>query len=213
MKKELPIIMQAGMVLATIDGRKTKTRRTRGLQKVNEDPDNIEWLGMQEYPDGSVRAIFQHIDDEPGSVRCPYGKPGDWLYVRESGWLDNNYMPGLNQAFVIWRTDEDKKDTNQQFLIKEHMQSFPAIHMYKELARIWLEVEEIRVERLHDITNTEAREEGIDLPKGFEPKRCFEELWNFINGKKMPWEKNPWVWVISFKVLSTTGKPMETSYK
>jgi hypothetical protein len=93
----------------------------------------------------------------------------------------------------------------------------PSIHMPKAAARIWLQVEAVRVERLQDITSEEAKLEGAagwternhpgmvmgDYPT---PKQDFIRLWQNINGQDS-FHANPWVWVVSFKVLSTTGKP------
>jgi hypothetical protein len=116
----------------------------------------------------------------------------------------------------------------------------PNIFMLKEAARIWLKVESIRVERLQDISEEDARAEGVKpahcesnegcpsslckekcaaigewwnylAPDGegfpaYSAKESFESLWKSINGTES-WQANPWVWIISFKVLSTTGKP------
>jgi hypothetical protein len=104
----------------------------------------------------------------------------------------------------------------------------PSIHMPKDVCRIWLEVTNVRAERLHDITEEDARAEGIreftkddKLCKYGLPdwnwqdmfrtaKQSFMQLWCMINGFES-WNENPWVWVIEFKVLSTTGKPMPTT--
>lgn len=118
--------------------------------------------------------------------------------------------------------DDTEEDCRMEFTSKEHPFS-PSIHLPKWCSRIWLEVTDVRVERLHDITEEDAIAEGIEKqysePEIFKPynekvlqppvespEEIFQELWETINGKES-WDVNPWVWVISFKVLSTTGKP------
>lgn len=97
----------------------------------------------------------------------------------------------------------------------------PSIHMPKEAVRIWLQVTDVRVERLQDITEDDAIAEGVEKMGEFvfpykhyasgaasciDAKTSFRTLWQEINGDES-WEANPWVWVVSFKVLSITGKP------
>lgn len=127
---------------------------------------------------------------------------------------------------IVDKDDNETLDDDEIFYKRtDKPQPFkPSIHMPKEAARIWLQVEDVRVERLHDISENDAINEGIDrrlepsAPNGIHykhylkdkwgpsPKHSFETLWHSINGKES-WDNNPWVWVISFKVLSTTGRP------
>ena len=207
MNKEIPILFSTMMVQALLAGRKTQTRRGNGLKKVNENPDQVRYLRMQEFPDGTWRAVFQHEnEDEPGSVKSPYGKPGDILWVRE-GFQHNN------KGGFIYKSDVTTPVTWK-----------PSIHMPKEAARIWLQVESITVERLQDISDEDAIAEGIEIIanapfvhrfkaydlEGSTPfhqaKESFQSLWMKINGKES-WLTNPWVWIVTFKMLSTTGKP------
>ncbi|GAA4328419.1 hypothetical protein [Flaviaesturariibacter amylovorans] len=250
MQKEIPLLFSTSMVQATKDGRKTKTRRTRGLEEVNANPDNVEFVRFQEYPDGSLRAIFQQvIGDEYGSVRCPYGKPGDLLYVREEHYAYGKWVYDgvtkktgkLRKKFVS--SGEGAYDPYSDYYCFEkfvtglgkrfELPVEPAgsmlegwykrnsLFMPKEAARIWLEVTDVRVERLQDISEADAEAEGIELvehncfrnynaadPYQYleDPTGSFRSLWQSINGPES-WDANPWVWRISFKVLSTTGKP------
>jgi hypothetical protein len=234
MKKEIPILFSTYMVQAILTGRKSMTRRIRGLNLINENPNNVEFLGFQDYPDGSLRAIFQsHDDDEAGSVKCPYGKPGDLLWVRESFNVEQYPVApeGDHDELLYYYTATEKKYTDMKWR--------PSIHMPKVAARIWLEVTDIRAERLQDITVYDAGDEGVEywnvdadafeggelvadyknymwrddpnyedyhFPHYANSVDSFRSLWQKINGEKS-WISNPWVWVISFKVLSTTGKP------
>jgi len=246
--QEKPILFSTPMVQANLDDRKTNTRRTRGLEKINEDPDSVEFVRFQEYKDGSYRAIFQHkLADEPGSVKCPYGKQGDLLWVRESF---QNILRESGQHQNIFKADP----------IIWQGKWKPSIHMPKATARIWLQVEEIKVERLNKISALDAISEGIKnlsltAWKDYlvnerycsNPVQSFKSLFLSINAKPSPnreranygtilsytaiawdqddfdknWAKydgiyrgkplsvtiNPWVWVVKFKTLSTTGKP------
>lgn len=264
MKKEIPILFSTDMVKANMERRKTNTRRTKGLKEVNKDPDKVTFLWFQEYPDGSYRAIFQHDDsDDAGSVKCPYGKPGDVLYVRESWkitgfWMEeaevrisyadgNDMIVGYDfdqQDWVVkqWeklvdkgiivpsKDPEDGEYERMEFAEGVKHPFSPSIHLPKWAARIWLEVVDVRVERLQDISYDDAIAEGIDRwteermrskPTHYAvyynepgddstysscPIISFQTLWQKINGPES-WEANPWVWVIKYKVLSTTGRP------
>lgn len=156
-----------------------------------------------------------------GGIKCPYGKPGDILWVRESWhWIDGP----IGSGWYGFKADHEAPDLEKWK---------PSIHLPKEGSRIWLEVTEVRVERLNDISKEDAIAEGIESwieermksrPTHYKvyyqenpsdpsfycsnPIDSFETLWQSINGPES-WKVNPWVWVVSFKVLSTTGKPEE----
>ena len=240
---EHTILFSPPMVQANLDGCKRMTRRMTGLDNVNEDPDAIEFVRFQKYEkDGSYRAIFKHEDaDGFGSVKCPYGQPGDLLWVRE-----------MFFAYGLWSsildTDTGKKKWSfQDLTISEGFQykyvslppekvyqnrghigwyKRPSMFMPKSAARIWLQVEEIRVERLQNISEEDAMSEGVQCIRrtsGYcwmnyiigeyvypsTAKYSFVTLWKKINGNdwNIGWDANPWVWVVKYKVLSTTGKP------
>lgn len=252
---EHPILFSTLMVQANLDGRKTNTRRMTGLDKVNEDPDSIEFVRFQEYRDGSCCAIFKHkLADEPGSVKSPYGQTGDILWVRET-WRKSDFPE--HDGIYEFKASMDDPDAEWNKGIWN-----PSIHMPKSASRIWLQVEEIRVERLNDISVYDAIAEGIEPYgkyswKDYEskngevyysnPKSSFKSLFLSINRTPKPqrefdykgkivsyiavawdqndfinnWAKyhgeyrqkqlhviiNPWVWVVKYKILSTTGKP------
>lgn len=115
---------------------------------------------------------------------CKYGQPGDLLWVRESFYDDceekyfykSDYSP--NQLLVRWT---------------------PSLFMPKSAARLWLEIKNIRVERLQDITFVEILQEGYTKEHtDCSPIEWFENLWTKINGQNS-WDTNPWVWVIEFR--------------
>lgn len=231
-KKERPIIFGAGMVRALLDGRKTQTRRVI-------KPDIVGNMDIPR-GQGDVDAGCPYIETENGmmSVKdlCHYGQPGDILWVRETwseydcldGDADNysvavcykasysefTYGSAEDQGAVIW-FDSDRETFE---VYKQKIEGYevfgekwnPPIYMPKKFARIWLEITDIRVERVQDISEEDAQAEGcvndvrlISDEKayyGFYAQERFELLWDSVNAKLgHPWESNPWVWVIKFR--------------
>ncbi len=134
---------------------------------------------------------------EPRTWRCPYGQPGDRLWVRETHALN---VPGCDDG-VSYRADHNDPRGDGP---AHPMEWRPSIHMKREHSRINLEVTGVRVERVQDITEADARAEGVtadDEPRGgayWVTK--FARLWDSINAKRgYSWESNPWVWVVEFK--------------
>lgn len=213
--KETPILFGTPMVQAILEGRKTMTRRI-----VKPMRTQIKWLsvsGINKSP-----AIIQESNEwwsikdivnegNITSIKCPYGQPCDRLWVRETFQPVNHpelkfryKADHLNPKSVIWK---------------------PSIFMPKAAARIWLEVVQVKVERLQDISREDAEKEGVECKMitseifqtylGYKnylfaqyddayyfrnPVDSFESLWSSINGEGT-WEENPWVWVIEFKRL------------
>ncbi len=173
--RELPILFSTPMVLAILDGRKTMTRRVVKPQPL--------WVAGPHIP-------FKTPDANPkGIIKCPYGQPGDRLWVRET-WADN--IPGCPNG-ITYRADHiDPKGDGPANPIKWK----PSIHMPKAAARIWLEVVSVRVERLNSISEGDAKAEGVSSVEEF------QYLWNTLNEKgDRSWLSNPWVWIISFKTI------------
>lgn len=207
--KEIPILFSTAMVQSILEGRKSQTRR------LVKDKHVLYSLDVN-------KVIPEYFKDGDGGW-CPYGKPGDILWVRETwspdmaGDGENGYVEYIKYAAdgtrlpINWVKDYDRFNNR------------PGIHMNKEYARIWLQVESVRVERLQDISGEDAFAEGVGekhrsgaksmTTAGIDyrhweagQKIMFKNLWAEINGADS-WQANPWTWVISFKVLSTTGKP------
>lgn len=230
---EHPILFSTEMVKAILEGRKTMTRRVvknieNGSRYLNEYPAH-EAMNMYPFIEPSE---FQKPDNNKiaSVVSCPYGKPGDLLWVRET-WTGDIFSGSAN-AFVYKATSPNHRNCQERKLSIWK----PSIHMPKAAARIWLQVEEVRVERLQDISEEDAKAEGVKIhsrgnfyldyvAEAFNTtqfiyrlpsaKQSFKTLWELINERRknfiekhgITWIDNPWVWVVKYKVLSTTGKP------
>ncbi len=202
---ERPIIFSVPMVQAILAGRKTQTRR---IIKPQPDPETKGyWLTVCSTEDG--REGFWTPRDQAKSsdtarqtgkrIKCPYGQPGDRLYVRERWRLAGaHYAEKLSEyganAFILdehlaYAADEVEKDYAGTYR--------PSIHMPKWASRIKLEIISVGVERLNEITSQDAFAEGVeDHVRGH--RKAFSMLWENINGPNS-WSDNPWVWVVKFK--------------
>lgn len=191
--KEHPILFSGPMVKALLDGKKTQTRRI-----------------IKEQPPSTVRGRpWCSVEDMINE--CPYGHVGDRLWVRET-WA--NVDQGDGTSVVEYRADtgnkypghwpEDMGDDSECGRWK------PSIHMPRKASRITLEIVDIRVERLKQISEDDAEAEGAIIghyysgsyrePKTY--KQAFSDLWNSINEKRgFSWRKNPWVWAVQFKMI------------
>jgi hypothetical protein len=218
--KERPILFSGEMVRAILDGRKTQTRRV-----VNR----YRW----HYKDGSTSLLRTIYHGSPISdwemaamlPSCPYGQVGDRLWVREtwnvySGGYDD-YAGGWEVGYPYGTIPKEKPFDATMFYAADGEDGpwRPAIHMPRWASRITLEITDIRVERLQDISEEDAIREGVkgccfdsmtgaacyDYPTVTARER-FQKLWDGINGKRgHSWESNPWVWVISFEVEGATN--------
>ena len=185
---ERPILFSGPMVRAILDGRKTMTRRV-----VKKQP-----------PDGWDRACWFRAPvmgwtyrpepaDEWHTVKCPYGQTSDRLWVRET-WCDG--YTGTADPYLYRATYKGGANYTWK----------PSIHMPRKASRITLEVVGVRVERLQEISEDDAFAEGVsdkvnpnEEDYTLSAEEVFEKLWDSINGKKHPWDSNPWVWVVEFK--------------
>lgn len=215
---EKPILFNADMVKAVLEGRKTQTRR---IIK-NQPPDDIGNIIVGDYHPVKIdkngdeypgAEIFGAYDDagEWGS-KCPYGKPGDLLWVRET-WCQ---CPECS-AYQYRAHDHD----GECWYCGDELHKWkPSIFMPREASRITLQVTTVRVERLQDISAVDAMWEGIEKAHNYINKptiealgsssltglACidqFRKLWNSINAKRgYNWETNPWVWVVEFERMT-----------
>jgi hypothetical protein len=219
--KERPILFSGSMVRAILEDRKTQTRRVvkPTMTAPRVAPLRMEpWLidGEQETDDNGAPLWAGFHPDYPGEAKwfsCPYGQPGDRLWVRET-WrveargmighlIDYRADPG-SPTLVMTRADDAPR------YVTPNMVWRPSIHMPRWASRLTLEITGVRVERLQDISWIDAVAEGMHDPHRAELRThpttgCvarFRGLWNEINAKRgYSWESNPFVWVVGFKKL------------
>lgn len=168
--KEPPILFTPQNVRAILDGRKTQTRR---IVKAKHVPLMENLLGG-------------FLDGKWNQRPLPYGKPGDRLWVRETwGYFGGDeYLYQQDRASVGYRADWDGLSPVPGKKWR------PSIHMPKWACRLWLELTDMRVERLGEITEQDAQAEGVTSLDQF------IELWKSIN---QTWEPSLLVWVLTFK--------------
>jgi hypothetical protein len=209
--KERGILMSGPMVRATLEDRKTQTRRVKGLETINERPDAWRHDGVNIYGDHlffNVHGVISGHDPQDCShvVKCSYGKPGDRLWVRETHALvDTSFITPAFSDRVLYRADFEDGNPDTAFWSGKWT---PGIHLFRKHSRITLEITNVRVERLQDISEEDAKAEGVnDEPvvsfhnelHSLSYRKGFKNLWDKINGKKHPWASNPWVFVIEFR--------------
>lgn len=193
--RERPIIFSAPMVRAILEGKKSQTRR---IAKPRVNPSLLE-------PGTWSDEYVLHPGNREWLMRdCPYGAPGDRLWVREAFIHEPaEYLPEASTsipyrpASTVYRAD-CAGDT------RGHGWSSP-IHMPRWASRITLEVTGVRVERLQAISEADAHAEGIDgeqlfRAQGYSPS-AYQRLWESINGLGS-WDANPLVWVLAFRRLT-----------
>jgi len=207
--RERPILFSSPMVRAILDGTKTQTRR---ILKPKHD-----------YFVEDGRAYFEpYVYGEPESIEvpCPYGQAGDRLWVREAWGLhafgdETDWERGSVSVCTEDEIRGQYKLTHRASWgpLQESCFWRPAIHMPRWASRITLKVISVRVERLHEITEEDARAEGVEpriTTRKIYPsaqaadvehrsyRDAFAELWREINGADS-WNANPWVWRVEFK--------------
>ncbi len=196
---ERPILFTPANIRAILEGRKTQTRRVIKPQPMDgkfPHEANGEW-GL--YLDRSTGGPYQHIG------KCTHGLVGDRLWVTE-GVIIHCGIPELIGYYM-----DGCRAT-------EHwMERRTAMFMPKWAARTWLEITEVRVERVQDISEEDAQAEGtsgdplqkaaisLQLTHNWDASHPYRSgygyLWDSINGKKHPWASNPWVWALTFRKL------------
>lgn len=203
-----PILFNTEMVKAILDGRKTVTRRlvkpksknACGFYATFRKSDNA-FMGVYDYDENERQ--FDNSQTPPACI-------DDILYVRET------WSEGYEEGTYIYKAD-DKLAELPEFKESSKMIYRPSIHMPKEAARIFLKVKDVRVERLQDMSEEEARKEGTPHGPLFEggdfeitALSKFPRLWNSTIKKadleRYGWEANPWVWVIEFERVKEEQK-------
>ncbi len=215
-----PILYSGPMVRAILADRKTQTRR---LVKVGDT--------IEERDDGTRWPYFKtwtHGDDGSPWAACPYGAPGDRLWVRETwryhDWTEDGqpwiaYRADDSAALcedvtpewcdrveAAWATLSDPRNTAIDGRARDRKWR-PAIFMPRWASRLTLAVVSVRVERLQAITEEDAIAEGVDPAPFCKAGRpgdqlhveAYEDLWDTLNAKRAPWSSNPWVWRVEFR--------------
>lgn len=211
--KERGILFSSEMVRAILAGRKTQTRRIIKPQPL-EIWDECKPITTNA---GIISWCFQNSKDPNlhGYIKCPYGKVGDRLWVKETF----AYYPDAHH--VIFKAREGEELKRNDIDLSGCWKS--SYFMPKKFARIWLEITGIRVERVQNISEEDAQAEGCSpfcrpnrdsvealmaaamKPEKWTPyKAIFARVWEKLNAKRgHSWDKNSWVWVISFRKVTT----------
>ncbi len=227
--KERPILFNGAMVRAVLSGQKTQTRRIVKPQPAHSCRYEMNGAGTHAlHLAGGVTGTDEPLICVPPTPKsadhrlpCPFGVPGDRLWVRES------FMPAPDEAApdeprptlwnVAYAADGGQRTATAPAgynpMLYNYERWTPSIHMPRWASRISLEVTDVRVERLQAISEKDAKSEGVTLlPLTSEDcwgdgthKTAFEYLWGQVYGfpdeknDGNDWRSNPWVWVVSFK--------------
>ncbi|MGG2044062.1 hypothetical protein [Burkholderia gladioli] len=230
--KERPILFSAPMVRAILEGRKTQTRRVLKPTARRRSADHCGPLSPDDHRSpwrrsARRRGIRRISEDGVWGCKCPYGEPGDRLWVRETWSTDfARYYP----CERVWYAADD--DRRHDIEVRDGVRGIfspesnlhvpfrwrPSIHMPRWASRITREITSVRVERLQDISEADAIAEGIertsdgfsvDGGRHFHADRArysFASLWDSLNEERgLGWEANPWVWAIEFPPFTDAG--------
>jgi hypothetical protein len=211
--KERPVIFNGEMVRAILEGRKTQTRRALNWKRQ-------PYTEMSERDDGSLWPWAE--DGERGGdiwFPCPFGEVGDQLWVRETFMdLTGTGIEATTGKFegYAYRADSPPGSYGDESRKEYGLKWTPSLHMPRKACRILLEITAVRVEQLNDISEEDARAEGVRVVKVREdgerycdylspeinhyrrPSDSFISLWASIYGEES-WQDSPWCWVIEFK--------------
>lgn len=226
--QEKPILFQPNMVASIRAGIKTVTRRGQGFQEINKEPDRYKFFGWDLTHEDALHAVFYDSKEKRDVVVvCPYGDRGTILWVKETHWRLGRWdwnSTGKSATFIPKTDDiesvrwdvppEDEKGTLRSEGGFKWWKR-PSIFMHRYASRIDLRLQNCRPERLHDISDASIYREGIiALGLGYAvgpddgvselqptPFDAWRKLWISINGRES-WERNPWNWVASFKLIT-----------
>lgn len=203
MNKLYPALLSTPMVHAHKEGRKTETRRLSGLDVINEHETPDCWT-FEGFEDGKAKFNSIYPSINPRFVKMPYGNVGDFVYFKETFSIDEDTKQYVYKADVESKYDKPNNGWK------------PSMHMPLKAARLFGLVKEVRIERLHAITEESAIAEGIykfensSLYRKYAINKSkvhlvavdaltsYESLWEQINGE-CSWQVNPWVWVYKYE--------------
>ncbi|EMA8637575.1 hypothetical protein ACP5YT_002423 [Cronobacter malonaticus] len=208
---ERPIIFNAEMVRAILDGRKTQTRRiiqsparnmqATGKKVIDYREPGDKWYSEYVFSMRNQSGTWCDYTKEQFLAKCPFGAVGDRMWVRETWAEAGAGAPDLKLYRANYPDHVPSYYENVPPI--EEIRWTPSIHMPRWASRITLEITGVRVERLRDLSEEDARAEGITPPAGgvlpgWKYRINFRDLWMSIFGADN-WEANPWVWVVEFK--------------
>lgn len=205
--RELPIIFSSEMIKSLLLDIKRETRRTKGLEKVNQDPD--KWYRPVYFSHiKKWRFVSKDDNQETLFISPQYGLVNDSLYVKEQYYKSgNNFIKRYEKVFngedIIWK---------------------PAMYLPKKEARFWLKLTSVTINQLGRITRSECINEGIgrqdiqnkefnlyeiryflypfDNKYTSDPIESFKSLWKlYHNDPVTGWSNNPWVWELKFETI------------
>ena len=196
--RDYPILFDTEMVQAIISGSKNATRRlfksplSKAMEPAHEIyHDGVEWI-----------ARLKNGQCYKYPIVCPWGAPGDYLWVKETWKPECVYVNGNAASYYYLADNPSSKSTVNKFR--------PSIHMPKTAARIWLQITDVKAQRIQTITEAEAWAEGVQLAKILglgeigqsNYREGFIAKWISIYGIESFYE-NPWVWAIKFSVCES----------
>jgi hypothetical protein len=229
-RRERPILFSAPMVRALLDGRKTQTRR---VVKPQPTPEVVD-AGVISSGNPAANGVWSWLDSKElewastvgDDFRCPYGVPGDVLWVREA------WTPVPASAYRMSEGVQQTVNPSDPYMAAIYAAGWdrsipkwkPSIHMPRWASRLTLKITDVRVERLNDISEADALAEGLveydptdEDPAEFawDDERgrgevfnnavsAYRDLWNHINDPGS-WAANPWVWAVSFEVVGSAN--------
>ena len=203
--RDYPILFDTEMVQAILSGWKTQTRRlfklplSKAMEPAHEiAQDGGEWI-----------ARLKNGKCNKHTITCPWGNTGDLLWVKET------WAPALGDIAY-------KADYSKTVLSEKRNQGLwhPSIHMAKKDSRLWLQITDIKAQRIQSITGEEAKAEGIGIASvlNFSPgdiscfRAGFYKKWISIYGIES-WHENPWVWAIKFQTCTIKSNYFNQTYK
>lgn len=202
---ERPILFSGPMVRAILEGRKTQTRRVIKPQPTTDD--GLVLVGRG----GAEREFWDDkgISFNEGHDRyCPYGQPGDRLWVRETFRLraDQDHKPPTQDWWKSGAWYEADGNCEPSGCAGGAGKKRSSIHMPRWASRITLELTDVRVQRVQKISDEDIESEGMsfnELAQAFQPsmpREHFQVLWDLLNAKRgFGWDTNPWVWALTFR--------------
>ena len=218
--KERPVIFSGNMIRAILEGRKRQTRRVMKPQPPEYEPSPSKWPDkhpgpyIDEYADSGVWCWWSPDDRMGPEVgRCPYGRPGDRLWCKETHffagyphWSDLPHKRKPVQVDGEWQLSTQCCYYREGFDRSHSTRWRPSIYMPRWASRLTLEVKRVWPQRVQDITEEDAIAEGYDC-SGMQPacddaaRMWFRTLWDSLHAKhpERMWQANPYVWAIEFR--------------